>query len=118
MKYLIFVFIAILMSACSTSTESDTQAGLEGDWNISPWGYTNISTTDNSLTFYGTKYAGSYSGTSFEGTITITQSGSSTKSTLNIKLDSDDKISGSLKVALTALGQTHSNTEYFTGTRK
>ena len=117
-KFISMVLVVLSLFSCSSSTETETMSSLEGNWKLSKWGYTNIKTTDNSLTFLGDEYKGSFSGKSFTGTKSDSQNGVSYKATLNITLVSDDKISGSYKSTITMMGETSTTTDHFTGTRE
>jgi hypothetical protein len=117
MKYFIIILFGLLMFSCENSNDS-ANSGFNGTWNIEMYDTTTpttISTTSNSMNFYGTKYNGSYSGNSFNGTYEDEANYMTTK--LNITVN-NDYISGSLKVTVDYNGHSNSNTEYFNGTRR
>ncbi len=118
-KFIAIIFLAILLFSCSTSTESETMSSLEGNWDLGEWGYSNIKTSEYTLTFLGTKYNGEYSNKSFTGNNSFFSNGSHYELTLDITLVSDNKISGSLQTKISPIdGYMTTEKEYFTGERK
>jgi hypothetical protein len=131
-KYIFYLLSIILFShilSCSksdddsstSSTSSPAYQRISGNWKIFISGSsetTNISAGSNFCNFDNKKFSGSWSGNYFSGTFNQSSSGTNYYWKLNLTLETNTSISGSLYVKITVGSYSGSNSDNFTGTKQ